>query len=56
MKICDVLTAICSYITKDAADVHNAYIRALAGVGGIGGNLSPGPVRLAVTIDYDASS
>lgn len=55
MKICDVLTGVCSFITKDAALIHNAYISSLAEIGGIGGNLYPGPVRLAVTIDYDAS-
>lgn len=53
MKICDVLTGICSCITPAAAFVHNAYTSAVADIGGIGGTLAPGPVRLAVTIDYD---
>jgi hypothetical protein len=56
MKICDVPTGICSFVTKNAALIHNAYVSSLAEVGGIGGNLYPGPARLAVTIDYDASS
>jgi hypothetical protein len=55
MKICDVLTGICSFITKDAALIHNAYVSSLAKIGGIGGNLYPGPVRLAVKIDYNGS-
>ncbi|KAI2787063.1 Allergen Asp f 4 [Penicillium oxalicum] len=56
MKICDVLAGICSFVTKDAALIHNAYISSLAEVGGIGGNLYPGPVRLAVTIGYDTAA
>ncbi|KAJ5642795.1 Allergen [Penicillium lividum] len=52
MQICDVLTYICSAITRDASDVHNAYIREVADIGGIGGNLAPGPVRLEVALDY----
>ncbi|KAI2791713.1 Allergen [Penicillium oxalicum] len=56
MKICDILTGICSFVTKDATLIHNAYISSLAEVGGIGGNLYPGPVRLAVTIGYDTAA
>ncbi|KAJ5654795.1 Allergen [Penicillium lividum] len=52
MQICDVLTYICSAITRDASDVHNAYTREVADIGGIGGNLAPGPVRLEVALDY----
>ncbi|KAJ5982787.1 Allergen [Penicillium sp. IBT 35674x] len=52
MHICNVLTHSCSAITRDASHVQNAYTRDLADVGGIGGNLAPGPVRLEVTLDY----
>ncbi|KAJ5778334.1 Allergen [Penicillium odoratum] len=52
MQICDVLTHICSAITRDASHVRNAYTRDVAHVGGIGGNLAPGPVRLQVALDY----
>jgi hypothetical protein len=55
IKIYNVLTSVCSFITKDAALIHNAYVSSLAEISGIGGNLYPRPVRLAVTIDYDAS-
>lgn len=54
MKVCDVDKRICSTISKNAAFVHNAYTSGLADVGGIGGNLWPGQVRLAVTLDYEA--
>jgi hypothetical protein len=53
MKICDVLTHICSCVAPAAAFVHSAYTSAVADIGGIGGKLAPGPVRLAVTIGYD---
>lgn len=52
MQICDVLTHICSSITRDASHVHNAYTRDVADSGGIGGHLAPGPVRLQVALDY----
>ncbi|RAH45840.1 putative allergen [Aspergillus brunneoviolaceus CBS 621.78] len=52
MKICDALGSTCSSITTDAGTVDNAYTSAESAVGGIGGNLSSGAVRLAVTIDY----
>ncbi|KAJ5533367.1 Allergen [Penicillium frequentans] len=52
MQICDVLTHICSAITRDASHVQNAYTWDLADVRGIGGNLAPGPVRLQVALDY----
>lgn len=52
MSICDALGSTCSSITPNAASVDNAYTTAQTNVGGIGGNLSGGPVRLAVTIDY----
>ena len=54
MKICSALDdGTCSYITTGASTVYNAYTSDLADEGGIGGNLSAGAVRLAVTIDYD---
>lgn len=52
MQICDVLRSVCSSVTPNALRVENAYISSLAAVGGLGGNLDPGPVRLNVTIDY----
>lgn len=52
MSICDALSGTCSSITTDAGTVDNAYTSAESSVGGIGGNISSGPVRLAVTIDY----
>lgn len=52
MQICDVLSNTCSSITNNAASVNNAYTSAQASVGGIGGNIPGGPVRLAVTVDY----
>lgn len=54
MKICDALGSTCSSITADAATVDNAYTKAETDVGGIGGNLGSGAVRLAVTIDYSS--
>lgn len=55
MKICDEYNSdgTCSYITTGADTVSNAYTAALSAEGGIGGNLSAGPVRLSVVIDYD---
>lgn len=53
MKICDVLTDICSFVAPAAAFVHSAYTSAVADIGGIGGKLAPGSVRLAVTIGYE---
>ncbi|KAJ5088410.1 hypothetical protein N7456_012026 [Penicillium angulare] len=52
MKICDALGDTCSSITSGAGTVSNAYTSAEAAEGGIGGNLSAGAVRLAVTLDY----
>lgn len=53
MKICSVLDSICSSITSNAGSVSNAYTSAQAAIGGIGGNLPSGAVRLAVNIDYN---
>ncbi|CAI7609155.1 unnamed protein product [Penicillium glandicola] len=44
MQICDALGSTCSSITADAATVDNAYTSAETDVGGIGGNLSSGPI------------
>jgi hypothetical protein len=52
MKICDVLGGTCSTISPNAAVVDNAYTSAETDIGGIGGNISGGAVRLAVTIGY----
>jgi hypothetical protein len=54
MKICSLHNEyLCSYVTRGATVVHNAYASSEADAGGIGGNLPPGPVRLVVNIDYD---
>jgi Predicted solute binding protein len=53
MKICSkVRSTTCSSITTGTGTVSNAYTSDLANEGGIGGNLSAGPIRLAVTLDY----
>ncbi|KAJ5819623.1 hypothetical protein N7474_005214 [Penicillium riverlandense] len=52
MQICDVLSNTCSSLTENAASVDNAYTTAQTDVGGIGGNISGGAVRLAVVLDY----
>lgn len=52
MQICDALGSTCSSMTANAGSVNNAYTSAETDIGGIGGNLPSGPVRLAVTIDY----
>ncbi|RAL10201.1 uncharacterized protein BO97DRAFT_144155 [Aspergillus homomorphus CBS 101889] len=53
MKVCRHGTSIgCSYITSDAGTVHNAYTPAESSVGGIGGSVTAGPLRLAAVIDY----
>ncbi|KAJ5288357.1 hypothetical protein PENANT_c056G08308 [Penicillium antarcticum] len=54
MRICSMLhDDLCSYITWRAVIVHNAYTSSKADVGGIGGNLPAGPVRLTASIGYD---
>ncbi|KAJ6116145.1 hypothetical protein N7523_005587 [Penicillium sp. IBT 18751x] len=54
MKICSLLNdQVCSYITPGGTIVHNAYTNSEANLGGIGGNMPAGPVRLVVTIDYN---
>ncbi|KAJ9214809.1 hypothetical protein DTO166G4_3641 [Paecilomyces variotii] len=52
MKICQAPDTACSIITPGAAQVTNAYTQANADLGGIGGNIASGPVRLSVVIDY----
>lgn len=53
MQICSVLNdPICSSVTWNADNVDNAYTSAYVEADGIGGNLYPGPVRLAVDIGY----
>lgn len=53
MKICDTVTGTCSTITSNASFVQNAYIYGNRNIGGIGGNLPPGPVKLVVYLDFD---
>lgn len=53
MQICSVYNSnVYSSITPNAGSVNNAYTSAQTAVGGIGGNLPAGPVRLATTIGY----
>ncbi|GAD94772.1 hypothetical protein AN9377.2 [Paecilomyces variotii No. 5] len=53
MKICQAPDTACSIITPGAAQVTNAYTKAQADQGGIGGNIANGgAVRLAAVIDY----
>lgn len=53
MKICDAQGGVCSSISKGGKSISNAYSQAETDIGGIGGNLQNGPVRLSVVIDYD---
>lgn len=53
MKICDARGSTCSSISKGGKSINNAYSKAETDIGGIGGNLQNGPVRLSVVIDYD---
>ncbi|RAL04435.1 putative allergen [Aspergillus ibericus CBS 121593] len=52
LQLCDVLGGTCSSITADAASVDNAYTEAEEDVGGIGGNISAGAVRIKAVVDY----
>jgi len=55
MRICDITSGargVCSTITTGAKRVENAYTVAQTGVGGIGGNLGPGKVRLEAIIEF----
>lgn len=53
MKICDLFSdAPCSSVTNAGA-FDNSYSASLLKVNGIGGNLSPNPVRLEVQLDYN---
>lgn len=52
MQICQAGGNVCSTISGAAAVVENAYTKAEASQGGIGGNLPAGPVALDVVIDY----
>ncbi|KAJ5579477.1 uncharacterized protein N7459_005462 [Penicillium hispanicum] len=52
MRICQANGQGCSSITRDAKTVVKAYTESNRHHDGIGGAASPGPVRLAVEIDY----
>ncbi|KAJ5369387.1 hypothetical protein N7509_013999 [Penicillium cosmopolitanum] len=54
MKICDTATETCSSISSDGAKFNNAYAAKDSNVGGIGGNLPAGQLRLAVVLGYEA--
>ena len=53
MRICTHDNQKCSSITSQAANVINAYIQALAGADGIGGNSASGPIRLSTHVDFN---
>jgi hypothetical protein len=53
MKICHHTGDKCSTITPSASMVDNAYTLDLAGIGGIGGKTSKGPVRLQADVGFD---
>ncbi|KAJ5415025.1 Allergen [Penicillium cosmopolitanum] len=53
MKICDTVTESCSSITSGGTKFNNAYAAKDANLGGIGGNLPAGPVRLSVVLGYE---
>ncbi|PYH86308.1 hypothetical protein BO82DRAFT_350549 [Aspergillus uvarum CBS 121591] len=53
MKLCrHGTTTGCSYITSGGDTVENAYTPSESSVGGIGGSVTAGPLRLAAVIDY----
>ncbi|PGG96842.1 hypothetical protein AJ80_09776 [Polytolypa hystricis UAMH7299] len=53
MKICDESSGVCSAVSTGGKVVDNAYTDGEIDIGGIGGNLQAGAVRLSVVIDYD---
>lgn len=54
MKICqEPGDKDCSSVSTGGKNAQNAYSKAQAAAGGIGGNISGGPVRLGVTIGYE---
>lgn len=53
MKICEHGGEQCSYVTKLAKKVKDAYTSAETGFDGIGGKVQNKPVRLVVNLDYD---
>lgn len=55
LRICDVTNGdgVCSTITTNAGRVDNAYTVNEAPIGGIGGNLPAGKVRLEATVEFD---
>lgn len=53
MKVCDKITEACSSISSNGTRFNNAYAAKDANVGGIGGNLPAGPVRLSVVLGYE---
>ncbi|KAG0153408.1 hypothetical protein PDIDSM_5261 [Penicillium digitatum] len=52
MSICRADGKGCSIITPDAKKVVDAYVKSKKHLDGIGGAVSPGPVRLKVLLDY----
>ncbi|KAH7096565.1 hypothetical protein BKA62DRAFT_833898 [Auriculariales sp. MPI-PUGE-AT-0066] len=56
MRICDTTPGhegVCSTITSNMGRVDNAYTVAETDIGGIGGNLGPGSVRLEAVIEFN---
>ncbi|KAL1966594.1 hypothetical protein VTN77DRAFT_4005 [Rasamsonia byssochlamydoides] len=53
MKICEATTgSTCSAVANELEQVINAYTQELANIGGIGGNIPPGPVTLNVHLNF----
>ena len=53
MQMCEARGGqTCSAISQGGAKMNNAYSNGEAALGGVGGNIPGGPVRLAVTIAY----
>jgi hypothetical protein len=52
MQICEETSSVCSTIANELERVINAYTKSLADIGGVGGNIAPGPVSLVVNLNY----
>jgi hypothetical protein len=52
MKACQKGTSTCSTVTEGASQVTNAYTKNQTDIGGIGGNIAPGPLFIEVTLCY----
>ena len=53
MSICQAPNLDCSSITNGATQINQGYTQAQSYIGGIGGNLPPGPMRLVATLGFN---